>query len=143
MKNCGLEPKDVEVSESKDKEFNIDDAKPSSSGGRPAKPFDQLKRKSQLKILKPEYERTKKFAKKRNLTVNKALAYLGELDANKEFDEERARMFKAIRDEENPLSHKRMDVEKAVAIQVRAGLSRTPWEIVRQGFSDSTSVPSK
>ena len=71
------------------------------------------------------------------------MAQCAEIDANTEGDLEASRMFKSIVKEENPLKFKRMDVEKAVALQVHAGLSRTPWNVVRDGFSDSTSVPCR
>ena len=145
MKKVGIQPKDieVEVDDKNDPEFNVEAAKPKNTGGRPLKNFDDLTRKTQLKRLRPIYEQAKITAKKSKISVKKALAKVAEHDANIEGNADDSRMFKAIVAEENPLKFKRMEVEKAVALQVHAGLSRTPWNVVRDGFSDSTSVPCR
>ena len=111
----GLKNEDLEVDDSKDPEY-----KPKkSSGGAPKKNFEDLSRNRKVKRLKPFIESALQTVKDNpGLTVKKAAAYLAEIDANTNGNADDARMFKAIRGGENPFKHKRMDVKKAVALQV-------------------------
>ena len=113
----GLKNEDLEVDDTKDPEYIPEKVK--SSGGAPKKDFEDLSRNRKVKRLQPFMESALKTVKDNpGLTVKKAAAYLAEIDANSNGNADDARMFKAIRGGENPFKHKRMDVKKAVALQV-------------------------
>ena len=117
MEKHGLKPEDLEPDEDKDPEY-IPKKVGHSKGGAPMKKFEDLSRNRQIKRLKPCIENTAAHAKKNKIDVIKVCAFMAEVEANTRGDEEQARMFKAIQNDENPLQHKRMSTEKAVSIQV-------------------------
>ena len=117
MEKHGLKPEDLEADEDKDPEY-IPKKVGHSKGGAPMKKFEDLSRNRQIKRLKPCIENTAAHAKKNKIDVIKVCAFMAEVEANTRGDEEQARMFKAIQNDENPLQHKRMSTEKAVSIQV-------------------------
>ena len=144
MEKVGISNDDIEPNERVDKEYNPDQDKPVNSGGAPKKNFDQLSRRMKLKRLDP----IKKFAEKTvknnpGLTVNKALDFVNEVVAHCSGDADRARMYKIIQNEDNPLKRRRMSTEKAVATKVHANLSRSTWNTVREAVAGSISIPSR
>ena len=113
----GLKNEDLEPDDTIDPEYIPENVK--SSGGAPKKNFEDLSRNRKVKRLKSFTESALQTVKDNpGLTVKKAAAYLAEIDANANGNADDARMFKAIREGENPFKHKRMDVKKAVALQV-------------------------
>ena len=144
MQKVGITNEDIEPNEHVDQEYNPDQDKPINTGGAPKKDFEQLGRRMKLKRLDPLKKAAIKAAKEnRGLSVARALEYVSEMVAHCEGDSERARMYKTILKEENPLKHKRMSVEKAVATKVHANLSRSTWETIREAVKGSVSIPSR
>ena len=118
VKEVGLKPEDLEAN-AKDKEYKpTEDAPKTNKGGRPTKHYDDCGPKAKKQKLQPVLDQIVAKASEISKSVPQTLGKLGEMYANQEIDKPKAKMFKAIASEENPLSHKQMSVEQACALKV-------------------------
>ena len=119
VKEVGLKPEDLEAN-TKDKEYKPTEDAPKNinKGGRPTKHYDDCGPKAKKQKLQPVLDQIVAKASEISKSVPQTLGKLGEMYANQEIDKPKAKMFKAIASEENPLSHKQMSVEQACALKV-------------------------
>ena len=117
IKEVGLKSEDIEAT-AKDTEYVPPEEEPKNKGGRPTKHYDECGPKAKKQKLQPILDQIVAKAGEISKSVPQTLGKLGEMYANQEIDKPKAKMFKAIASEENPLSHKQMSVEQACALKV-------------------------
>ena len=132
VKEVGLKPEDLEAN-AKDEEYKPTEDAPKNinKGGRPTKHYDDCGPKAKKQKLQPTLDQVVAKATEIGKSVPQTLGKLGEMYANQEIDKPKAKMFKAIASEENPLSHKQMSVEQACALKVEEfSIYKTGLEIL-------------
>ena len=117
IQEVGLKPEDLEAN-AKDEEYIPPEEETKNKGGRPTKHYDDCGPKAKKQKLQPVLDQIVAKAGEISKSVPQTLGKLGEMYANQEIDKPKAKMFKAIASEENPLSHKQMSVEQACALKV-------------------------
>ena len=117
MKRHGIEPKDIEP-DPNDKEYNPEEDV-SSRKGEKRKPYEALGPRMKKIRRAPLMDQIKQWSKENGPTVSKTIAQLGKDHANAECNQNEAKIYKQIEEDQNPYADHEMSTEAASALKVR------------------------
>ena len=112
-----MEPEDLEPGKN-DEEFDITEHEP-NKGGRPKKEFKDLGSRMKRKRIQSLVDDIEEKAEECGMNFYETVGRAAEMKANQDCDRPKAKIFKAIANNEDPYAHTKMPVEDAIALKVQ------------------------